>query len=241
MNMNLQRMVKFMGKGNGQGWKGESRRHAMSRMGYKTVLPDGRRLHMGNFVAGGELALSYEMTGGKARNFDFGEGYGETWELWIPDFYDMTKEEVLKYLESAVGKDYMGEYNDKDKDELIDDATELWHEQESPMMNYIYPLGQDFRPDDDTYKKLNNMTIVTVDDEDYLALTGGGMDMTWQIAETYVNLGYFPPSDYCDLPGMAGKDYKSKKNQRIIEACKESLDAVSERALRTKKNIDRLG
>ena len=40
-------------KGNGQGWTGESRRHGLARMGYKTVLPDGRRLHMGNFVAGG--------------------------------------------------------------------------------------------------------------------------------------------------------------------------------------------
>jgi len=44
-----------MGKSNSQGWKGESRRHSMARMGYKTVLPDGRRLHMGDFVAGGSI------------------------------------------------------------------------------------------------------------------------------------------------------------------------------------------
>ena len=44
-----------MSKGKGQGWHGESKRHMMSRYGYKTVLPDGRRLHMGDFVAGGKV------------------------------------------------------------------------------------------------------------------------------------------------------------------------------------------
>ena len=48
-------------KGKGQGWKGESRRHGMARMGYKTVLPDGRRLHMGNFVAGGREIHGYDI------------------------------------------------------------------------------------------------------------------------------------------------------------------------------------
>ena len=46
-------------KGKGQGWHGEPKRHMMSRYGYKTVLPDGRRLHMGNFVASGEFDKEY--------------------------------------------------------------------------------------------------------------------------------------------------------------------------------------
>jgi len=48
-------------RGKGQGWKGESRRHGMARMGYKTVLPDGRRFHMGNFVAGGQFDMKEEL------------------------------------------------------------------------------------------------------------------------------------------------------------------------------------
>ena len=46
----------------GKGWRGESKRHAMARMGYKTVLPDGRRLHMGNFVAGGKVDFGINFT-----------------------------------------------------------------------------------------------------------------------------------------------------------------------------------
>ena len=40
-------------KGKGSGWHGESVRHKLAGMGYKTVLPDGRRLDVSNFVARG--------------------------------------------------------------------------------------------------------------------------------------------------------------------------------------------
>jgi len=36
-----------------KGWEGEPRRHMLARMGFKTVLPDGRRLDVSNFVARG--------------------------------------------------------------------------------------------------------------------------------------------------------------------------------------------
>ena len=35
------------------GWKGESRRHSLSRKGIKTNLPDGRRFDVSNYVARG--------------------------------------------------------------------------------------------------------------------------------------------------------------------------------------------
>jgi len=37
-----------------KGWFGESRRHGMAKMGYKTVLPNGMRFHMADFVASGK-------------------------------------------------------------------------------------------------------------------------------------------------------------------------------------------
>ena len=40
-------------KRQGSGWKGESRRHSLARKGVKTVLPDGRRFDVSNFVARG--------------------------------------------------------------------------------------------------------------------------------------------------------------------------------------------
>jgi len=41
-------------KGKGSGWHGEPVRHKLAGMGFKTVLPDGRRLDVSNFVANGK-------------------------------------------------------------------------------------------------------------------------------------------------------------------------------------------
>jgi hypothetical protein len=96
------------------------------------------------------------------------------------------------------------------------------NEEYMPLMNYLYPLGEDFAIPADFRTKLANTTIVTVDGTYFLALTGGGMDMTWEIAESYINLGYYPPAHFCRLPGMAGRG-KSARDRRIIECCNEGL------------------
>jgi len=46
------------------GWKGESRRHSLSRKGIKTNLPDGRRFDVSNYVARGRKQETIEL-----RNF----------------------------------------------------------------------------------------------------------------------------------------------------------------------------
>mgnify|MGYP000695830461 CR=1 FL=1 len=92
----------------------------------------------------------------------------------------------------------------------------------SPMMNYIYPLPGSFEVPDDVQDKLNNTTIVCIDDNYYLALTGGGMDLSWEICESYINLGYYPPAHFCCLPRMAGRG-TSDGDKRILAYCRESL------------------
>lgn len=91
-----------------------------------------------------------------------------------------------------------------------------------PMMNYLYPLGENFEVSDDWKDKLVSMTIVQVDEEFYLALTGGGMDMSWEICESYINLGYYPPTHFCQLPHMAGWK-ETQRSRYIIDCCNESI------------------
>ena len=88
-----------------------------------------------------------------------------------------------------------------------------------PKMNYIYPLPEfERRPgtvfvgslgvESDGYskelkKRLDAAGAVTVirridDDKFYLALTGGGMNMSWDICAGYIALGYLPPLDFCE-------------------------------------------
>lgn len=88
---------------------------------------------------------------------------------------------------------------------------------DGPMMSYYYPLPDGFRnwgehpfPRDE-YAAADALRdvplcVVRIDGDGYgLALTGGGMDLSWEIAEAFALLGYLPPVHFADLPGMAGK------------------------------------
>jgi hypothetical protein len=108
----------------------------------------------------------------------------------------------------------------------LDLTDEEWeHETYVPIYNVFYLLGADFKVPRDFRSRLNNMTIVRTDDEHGLALTGCGMDYTWEICETYLNLGYYPPVAMCRLPRMAGRG-TSAGDRRIIDGCLQSLDAM---------------
>lgn len=104
---------------------------------------------------------------------------------------------------------------------------EMDNSEYEPMYNTIYPLPDDFEVPEDFRKKMSNMTIVDIKEDGewvkYLALTGCGMDMTWQICETYINLGFYPPTEHARLPAMGGEVYNKGKNLKTIRACNASL------------------
>ena len=136
----------------------------------------------------------------KPVNYDWSEGYGEEWDV------------CHNLISTVCGNKYR------------DDDREEWE----PMMNYYYPLPYNFDPDDyeEIYNLMNNCTIIDFNGDYALALTGGGMDLSWEICETYINLGYYPPVHFCDLPKMAGRG-ESAKDKKIVKACKESLEIMS--------------
>jgi hypothetical protein len=127
---------------------------------------------------------------------------------------------------------HLGAY---DYDAMIDDNQ--------PMMNYFYPL-----PDESRYggaldkydaQAIINLPLCLVNLEtgEYgLALTGGGMDLSWEICEAYIRLGYLPPFHFCDLPRMAGRG-TSARDRAIIRGCKRSCDITIGWGQQTKKHL----
>ena len=108
-------------------------------------------------------------------------------------------------------------------------GQEIKNREYVPMMNYIYPLPESFEIPDDWRKKLCDTTIVEIDGEYWLALTvkgkdETGKDMRWSICRTYINLGYYPPIELCNLPDT-GMD-KTRGKRKIIEACLMSAELV---------------
>lgn len=158
----------------------------------------------------------------KPENYDFGQGYAEKWDIAV----SRTEEE-------------------EENQEFI------------PMMNYRYPLPgfndkyasehqlSTIHTDEEIKRALNRAGAVTLiedleSNEKYLALTGGGMDFSWDIVKGYVNLGFAPPAHFCrDLPSFAGEKL-TEENKEAILACRKSLNAQSAWNQSGLEKLDRL-
>ncbi len=115
--------------------------------------------------------------------------------------------------------------------ELHDPNDEEDPDNHMPMFNYAYPLPDEYELNLSRARKALKhyaLTVVSLADHDryYLVLTGGGMDMSWDICGAYIALGFYPPARFCRLPEMAG-DRLTPEKQAVIEACRRSLRAVT--------------
>ena len=115
------------------------------------------------------------------------------------------------------------------------------------MMNYYYVLPYyegDPKADQLTlYQSSANVVLVRMigvdgDEDTYaLALSGGGMDLSFDICHAYILLGYAPPLQFCDLPDFAGQDNSQEPFASIIKACLQSVESVVQRAERRKEKL----
>lgn len=110
---------------------------------------------------------------------------------------------------------------------------------EGPMMNYSYGLGGDRSDRVGGYGNTTDaigaayrirdlpLCLVEIEDEMHLALTGGGMDLSWEIVEAYTALGQLPPVHF-DLPAMSGRG-ENERDRYLIAAVDRSLASMVER------------
>lgn len=96
-----------------------------------------------------------------------------------------------------------------------------------PMMNYYYPLpSQTFGADNAEAIENLPVVLVEIDGEYALALSGGGMDLSWEICEAYMRLGFLPPFHFTRLPGMAGKP-DGAVDAWVIAGAKRSCEVIA--------------
>jgi len=94
---------------------------------------------------------------------------------------------------------------------------------EGPKMSCWYPCHV---ADEDEAVKLIDLPVcvVNVNGTAGLALTGGGMDLSWEIIEAYTRLGQLPPVHFAgDLPAMAGRG-QSDRDRYLINASVRALN-----------------
>ena len=174
------------------------------------------------------------------RDMDWSEGYPDKWEYYEAQTCSECGAVVIN-----------GDDHKEDCPEYNTDCRDMGSE--GPMMNYLYPLplygmwvwrGDRAEKVDalEAARAIADLPlcIVTNDSgEDGLALTGGGMDLSWEICEAYMRLGYLPPLHYCRLPNMAGKPLNAR-NKWILAGCRRSAQIAVSRARWAIKDLMKL-
>jgi hypothetical protein len=153
------------------------------------------------------------------RDFDWTEGYGETWTFTEA----VACQKCGAHVVNAGGE----RHSDIDQDSDCDGTCDV---SEGPMMSYWYPFA--ISDTDDAAKIIAHLPlcIVTVNDVTGLALTGGGMDLSWAICEAFMLLGSLPPVHFAGLPAMCGRG-TSAKDRWIVAGCVKSAVVASGWAL----------
>ena len=118
---------------------------------------------------------------------------------------------------------------------------------EGPMMNYYYPLpefsyvlkehfgggGGSLKRAALEIAKAGPLCLVEIGNDYALALTGGGMDLSWEICHAYILAGYLPPLHFHDLPHMCGYNERPMA-KLVVGAC---LKAARVARLRVARGI----
>lgn len=189
-------------------------------------------------------------------DIDWSEALGddcEGWRVIQPNFAAYDRNLLLMYahrhdIELTLIFPDMEETSDQ---EIADHLSEVWNESgsEDPMMNYYYPvqLGGSFGlcPGDAQFiLSVNHLPLSVVSvrgqDGDYehaLALTGGGMDLSWEICEAYCRLGQVPPMHFWELPDMCGKG-ENQDDKWVLQCIREGAMHMAAKMNNTLKKID---
>ena len=168
----------------------------------------------------------------KPQTFDWSVGYGERWETVEPELTGLSRAELLEFAEDhgvefPIDEDYDPEDDNGLPMDLIDALRDNDPDMGCPMMNYRYPLSRDIGDHPGVkQRELDGLPVCLVqcDDEYFLALTGGGMDLSWEICEAYIIMGYLPPLHFAgDLPIMAGMQ-ATHNNLKVIAAARKAVE-----------------
>lgn len=167
-----------------------------------------------------DMTLNCDAINESPRDMDWSEGYGERWEYCAAS--ECEGEDNGKRCGAIV-------YNMNECEKCGQEAYN-----EGPIMNSFYPLPSFRMSQEEAAEAIKDLplAVVTLTDTDEmgLALTGGGMDLSWEIAEAHIRLGYWPPLQFCRLPAYAGKRL-NKRERMVLDACRESVLISSRWAL----------
>jgi len=186
-------------------------------------------------MSNNEIRLNCDAIDVTPQSIDWAETLGENMEGWRAFEAFSCDECERTIVASSIGSFQCRELLNEDTDDGERCLCEV--NAEGPMMNYWYPVKLD--DCEEAARLVAHLPLCVVEFEDGrtgLALTGGGMDLSWEICEAFIALGYFPPLHFCDLPRMSDRG-KSDKDKATIAACQESCRIAEGWAARKRERL----
>jgi hypothetical protein len=187
--------------------------------------------------------------GAAHRRVDWSEILGEDLEGWeafeVVEWQDCNRELVVssrmgcdqhRYIEP----EFTVINEDGDEEEVENYCLGEMDHEVGPQMNFFYPAPiEDAEEAAFAIAHLPLCVVVMEDGEAGFALTGGGMDLSWEICAAYIACGFLPPLEYCDLPDMAGRGRQSD-TALVLAACARSCEIAEGWAARKRERLARL-
>jgi hypothetical protein len=148
--------------------------------------------------------------------YDWQNGYTEDWEFKDSDVCSECEKRVLI---TTPGEQEHCEANS-------DSNCQGYVSSDGPAMHGYWPL-----PSTRYDAKLlrGPLCLVVVGSDWGLALTGGGMNLSWEICEAYMRFGYLPPVAV-NLSGRAGRG-ESDLDRWIIAGCREATRSMMRQSM----------
>lgn len=199
-------------------------------------MTTGHRLYVDAIDA---MSIYYDWSGRNVEYDDVDDDHG--WRIVLPDFNDYSAGDLARFFDDRGYEDEAheahawAEYEDGESDEepdarslddLYERARDICNDDNLyvPMMNYAYPLPN-FRGDATAAQRTLDQLergcaaiVVEIDGVPWLALAGGGMNLSWDICRAYIALGYYPPVHYAArLPRQGETDVETAR--LALESC----------------------
>jgi hypothetical protein len=164
--------------------------------------------------------LSTDALDMKPEDYDWSEGYPEEWDY-------MEAPSCPECDSYCRWHQHEWQCRNRECDNFGNEVDPHENYCEGPMMNYHYPLPETHMGGFEMADAIRDLPLCVVnwmnEDGYSLALTGGGMDLSWQICEAFMRLGFLPPVHFADLPGMAGTGDRPDE-RKVVKACVRSLE-----------------
>ncbi len=168
---------------------------------------------------------------------DWDEENEPAWALVYPDFDGLELEELTGLAEDRVELELEDDEREEQENAAREALTE-WaagHVDEAgivPMMNYAYPIHLDDAAGAQAtlMGAVVPLCVVEIGGDPFLALTGGGMDLSWSICEAYVALGLLPPAHFAGKLPNQGDPWLERPD--VLDACVRSLQLAASWASR---------